>query len=71
MQLGRLEIKGKMGRDLSPSSAGCVLGHNTLRQGGWMALCGSRPPTAKTEVGQRFGAKGNTEGDPGHCPTEH
>lgn len=52
VKLGRLEMKGKMRRDLSASSAGSVLGHNTLHQGGWMALCGSRPPAAKTEVGQ-------------------
>lgn len=54
VQLGRLEIKGKMERNLHGSSAGSVLGYNTVHQGEWMALCGSRPPIAKTEVGQRF-----------------
>ena len=54
LQLGRLEVKGKMGRDLRGSSAGSVLGCNSLHQGRWMALCGSRPPIAKAEVGQRF-----------------
>lgn len=67
LQLGRLEMKGKMGRDLRGSSAGSVLGCNTLHQGGWMALVAPDYPLPRQRSGKDSGAKGNTEGDLGHC----